>query len=103
VWKRQGYVTDAKGFRSLFPKNDEEWKEAENASLLLAEVTNVLLIPGRRVNEQPWSDGVTAVRLTALKLAASARNKDEDAFMTAGSELNDACYACHKRYAPGVD
>jgi hypothetical protein len=103
VWKRQGYISDAKGLRSLFPKNAEEWKEAENASLLLAETTNILLIPGRRVNEQPWIDGVAAVRDNALRLAASARKKDENAFMEAGAELNDACYSCHKRYAPGVD
>jgi hypothetical protein len=89
--------------RSLFPRDAAEWKEAENASLLLAETTNILLIPGRRVNEQTWSDAVAGVRVTALKLAASARKKDQNAFMEAGSELNDACYACHKRYAPGVD
>lgn len=103
VWKRQGYISDDKGLRSLFPKTAAEWNEAENASLVLAETTNILLIPGRRVNEQPWSDAVAGVRLTALKLAASARKKDENAFMEAGSALNDACYACHKRYAPGVD
>jgi hypothetical protein len=103
VWKRQGYISDAKGLRSLFPKSAEEWKEAENASLLLAETTNILLIPGRRVNEQPWTDAVAGMRETALKLAASARKKDENAFMEAGAELNEACYACHKRYAPGVD
>lgn len=103
IWKRQGYISDDKGVRSLFPKNDAEWKEAENASLTLAELTNVLLIPGRRVDEQPWTDGVAAVRASALKLATLARKKDEGGYMVAGSELNEACYACHKRYAPGVD
>lgn len=103
IWKRQGYISDDKGVRSLFPKNDKEWKEVENASLTLAELTNILLVPGRRVDEQPWTDGVVAVRTTALKLAALARKKDEDGYMLAGSELNEACYACHKRYAPGVD
>jgi len=103
IWKRQGYISDDKGVRSLFPKNDAEWKDAENASLTLAELTNILLIPGRRVDEQPWTDGVAAVRTTALKLATLARKKDEQGYMVAGSELNEACYACHKRYAPGVD
>ena len=103
IWKRQGYISDEKGFRSTFPKNDEEWKEAENASLGLAELTNIMLIPGRRVDEQPWTDGVAQVRGIALKLAATARKKDENAFMEVGSELNEACITCHKRYAPGVD
>ncbi|MEC3951142.1 hypothetical protein [Sphingobium sp. HWE2-09] len=103
VWKRQGYISDDKGVRSLFPKNDAEWKDAENAALTLSELTNILLIPGRRVDEKPWTDGVVAVRTTALKLATLARKKDEEGYMVAGSELNEACYACHKRYAPGVD
>lgn len=103
IWKRQGYISDAKGLRSLNPQNDEEWKAAENASLSLAELTNVLLIPGRRVEAQPWTDSVAEVRKIALKLAETARKKDEEAFMAAGAELNEACYACHKVYAPGVD
>lgn len=103
IWRRQGYISDEKGLRSLFPKNDKEWKEAENAGLSLAELTNVLLIPGRRVEEQPWTDSVAEVRSSALKLAAIARTKNEDAYMAAGSGLNEACYACHKRYAPGVE
>jgi hypothetical protein len=103
IWNKQGFISDEKGFRSLFPKNDEEWKEAENAGLTLAELTNVLLVPGRRVDEKPWADGAAEVRKAALKLAAIARKKDEDAFMEAGVGLNEACYACHKRYAPGVD
>lgn len=103
IWKRQGYISDEKGFRSLFPKDDKEWKEAENAGLSLAEMTNLLLIPGRRVDEQPWTDGVVEVRKAALKLAKIARTKNEDAYMEAGVGLNEACYACHKKYAPGVE
>jgi hypothetical protein len=103
IWNKQGYISDEKGFRSLFPKDDEEWKSAENASLSLAEITNLLLIPGRRVDEQPWTDGVAEVRNAALKLAEIARKKDKDAYMEAGVVLNEACYACHKQYAPGVE
>lgn len=103
IWKKQGYISDDKGVRSLFPKGDKEWKEAENAGFSLAEMTNVLLIPGRRVPEADWDKGVDDVRKAALKLAAIARKKDENAYMEAGLELNEACAGCHKRYAPGVD
>jgi hypothetical protein len=98
IWKRQGYISDEKGFRSLFPKNDEEWKDAENASQSLAEISNVMLIPGRRVDEQAWTDSVVNLRKAALKLAVVARTKNNDAFMNAGVELDEACEACHKRY-----
>ena len=102
IWKRQGYVSDATGLHSLFPKNAEEWKLAENDSISLAEMTNILLLPGRRVDEQAWIDSVAGLRKSALTLAALAHKQDKDAYMEAGVQLNDACSACHTRYAPGV-
>lgn len=103
IWDRQGYISDEKGFRSLFPKNAEEWKKVENGALSLAELTNVLMLPGRRVEDKAWADSVTRLRTTALKIADLTRKKNEDAFMEAGVELNEACYSCHKKFAPGVE
>lgn len=98
LWAWQGYVDDEKGFRSLFPKNDAEWAKAENASLLLAELTNDLLIPGRRIAEPEWDSAVLGVRKVALKAAAAAAKKSEDAYMAAALELDAACEACHLKY-----
>ena len=103
IWKRQGYVSDATGVHSLFPKDAEEWTLAENDAISLAEMTNILLLPGRRVDEQAWIDSVAGVRKSALTLAALTRKQDKDAYMEAGLHLNDACNACHARYAPGVE
>lgn len=103
IWKRQGYMSDATGVHSLFPKNAEEWKLAENDAITLSEMTNILLLPGRRVDEQAWIDSVAGVRKSALALAALTRKQDKDAYMEAGLKLNDACNACHMRYAPGVE
>jgi len=100
IWKRQGYVIDKDGERSLFPKNDQEWEDAESASLALAEMTNVLLIPGRRIAEPAWDQAVEGVRKVALAAAAAAEKQDADAFFKAGGELDEACDACHVRYDP---
>jgi hypothetical protein len=100
VWKRQGYIVDEKGEHSLFPKNDEEWEDAESASLALAEMTNVLLIPGRRVPEPDWDKAVLEVRRVALQAAQAAEKKDPNAFFAAGGALDEACDVCHKRYDP---
>lgn len=102
LWAWQGYVDDEKGFRSLFPKNDAEWAKAENASLLLAEMTNDLLIPGRRIAEPDWDSAVLGVRKVALKAAAAAAKKSEDDYMTAALELDAACEACHLKYNPAM-
>lgn len=100
IWKRAGYITDKTGQHSLFPKNDEEWEEAESGARTLAEVTNVLLLPGRRVPEKEWDQAVEGVRKIALKAAAAAERKDPNAFFAAGGELDDACDVCHIRYDP---
>ena len=100
VWKHQGYIYDAKGERSLFPKNDEEWEDAEHSALLLAEFTNVLLTPPRRVPEAGWDDAVEQVRNVALELAAAAAKRDQATFFEAGNKLDEACDECHKKYDP---
>jgi len=100
VWKRQGFITDKTGEHSLFPKNDEEWEQAESAARTLAEVTNVLLIPGRRVPDPAWDKAVVGVRTVALEAAEAAEKKDKDAFFKAGGDLDVACDVCHVRFDP---
>jgi hypothetical protein len=100
IWKRQGYIIDKNGERSLFPKNDEEWEDAESASLALAEMTNVLLIPGRRVPDPKWDAAVLEVRKVAMQAAAAAEKKDPNAFFEAGGALDEACDVCHVQFDP---
>jgi hypothetical protein len=100
IWKRQGFINDKNGERSLFPKNDEEWEEAESGALTLAEVSNVLLIPGRRVPDPEWDKAVVGVRKVALEAAAAAEKHDKDAFFKAGGDLDEACDVCHVRFDP---
>jgi hypothetical protein len=100
IWKRQGYISDKTGVHSLFPKNDKDWEDAESASRTLAEVTNVLLIPGRRVPDPNWDKAVLEVRKYALESADAAEKKDADAFFKAGSALDEACDVCHKQFDP---
>jgi len=100
IWKRQGYIVNETGEHSLFPKNDEEWEEAESGARTLAEVTNTLLIPGRRVPEADWDNAVIAVRTVALKAAAAAEKHDQKSWFALGGELDEACDACHIKYDP---
>lgn len=100
VWEHAGEVYDSKGWHSLYPKNDLEWEQAESASRTLAEVTNVLLIPGRRIPEPQWDAAVVGVREVALQAADAAEKHDKESYWAAGEALDKACDECHKRYDP---
>lgn len=103
IWERQGFVIDKDGEHSLFPKNDEEWHKAESAAQTLAEVTNTLLVPGRRIPEAEWDKAVIEVRKIAIEAAKAAEKQDKEAFFAAGSKLDAACDSCHARYDPKFD
>jgi hypothetical protein len=100
IWKWQGWKIDAKGEHSLFPKSDADWEQAESGARTLAEVTNLLLLPGRRVAEPEWDDAVAQVYKIALRAADAAEKHDEKAFFDAGGDLDEACDVCHVRYDP---
>jgi hypothetical protein len=101
VWKWQGTVTDAKGEHDLSPKTEDDWYEAESAALTLAEVTNLLMMPNRRVDDPRWDKSVALVRDVALREAAAAAKKDYKTYFEVGGELDGACESCHVHFAPG--
>lgn len=61
---------------------------------------NVLLIPGRCMNQPDWDKAVAGVRRIALQAADAAGKHDNRAFRVAGSALDAACDVCHARYDP---
>jgi hypothetical protein len=101
IWSHQGVIIDRDGEHSLFPENDDEWEEAESASLTLAELTNILLLPERRMDGKEWDQTVDGVRTVALSAAKAAEKHDVAAFHAAGAALDAACEACHQIYSPG--
>lgn len=96
VWSKQGWITDKAGQRSLFPKNDQEWEDAESACLTLSEIITLLMQPGRRVDVPGWDASVLQVRKTALQAADAALKHDEAAFFRFGTAIDEACEGCHR-------
>ncbi|MBO9575414.1 MAG: hypothetical protein J7494_06745 [Sphingobium sp.] len=100
IWKWQGFITDSTGEHALQPKNEKEWTEAESGALTLAEITNILMLPGRRIDDPAWDKAVAGVRDVALRAAEAAKNKNYDKFFEIGGELDAACEACHVKFVP---
>ena len=82
------------------PTTDEQWVAVERAALELAESGNLLLIPGRAVDEAEWSQYSHMLIDTASKAYAAAQAKDIDGVSDAGNVIYEACEGCHKKYMP---
>ena len=126
IWDAVSTESGPKGDIEKAPKTDEEWATLEGQALTLAEVANLLKMPGRVVakpeegssKSQPdapeltpvqieekinkdraaWDKRADALRETAIKAIAAAKAHDKDAVLNVGEEIDNACESCHKVY-----
>ncbi|GFE82336.1 hypothetical protein GCM10011487_43360 [Steroidobacter agaridevorans] len=82
------------------PTTDEQWVSVERAALALAESGNLLLIPGRAVDEGEWSRFSHMLIDTAAQAYAASQAKDIEGVSEAGNAIYEACEGCHKKYLP---
>jgi hypothetical protein len=126
LWDAVGTESGPKGVVEKSPKTDEEWAKVEGDALLLAEVANLLKMPGRHValpeqanqTSQPgapeltpgqieekiakdraaWEKRADALLTTAVKARAAAKAHDKDGLLNVGEEIDNACESCHLVY-----
>ena len=82
------------------PTTDEQWVSVERAALSLAESGNLLLIPGRAVDDEEWSRFSHMLIDTAAQAYTAAQAKDVNGVSDAGNVIYEACEGCHKKYMP---
>ena len=74
VWRRQGWII-GDTVVELFPADDDEdgWHAAESAAFSVAEATNLLLLPGRPLDDdRAWVDASHQLYDAAMKAQAAA-------------------------------
>jgi hypothetical protein len=126
LWDSVGTESGPKGVVEKAPKTDEEWAKIEGDALVLAEVANLLKMPGRHValpeqanvTSQPgapeltpvqieekiakdraaWEKKADALQSTAVKARAAAKAHDKDGLLNVGEEIDNACESCHLVY-----
>jgi hypothetical protein len=102
IWLAQGWLIDAEGTHELFPTDDDGWRYASNAAVTLAEVSNLLLLPGRPPDDDPrWVEASHQLYDAAMQAHETAEVRDKEAFFKAGSAVYEACTSCHSRYVVG--
>jgi mono/diheme cytochrome c family protein len=90
------------------------WEAVDNAAIALAEVTPLLLTPGRRcqngkpvpVDRPDWIKFSTDLLEAARKSYRAAQTRNQEAVSDSTNDLSDACLSCHQVYrdkqAPGA-
>ena len=115
------------GTTTTAPVSDEDWLKVERGILTLAEASNLLKMPrpvapagaeeepadpGKPPPELPpaeiqalidrdrarWNQHADALRTAALASLALVKGRDPEALFKIGSDLDNACEACHLEY-----
>jgi hypothetical protein len=82
------------------------WEAVENSALAIAEVANLLSVPGRKcangldvpVTNPDWAKFVQELRDAGMTAYAAAKTKDQDKMTDAAGVMTTACKNCHDRY-----
>jgi hypothetical protein len=123
VWLAVTTVQNEQGVTETRPQNDEEWHKVRLGAMLLAEASNLLLMPGRRVarpgelSEAPgvelepeemdaliaadrdgWNQHARALHNAALEALQAIDAKDADKLFAVGEQIELACEGCHTQY-----
>jgi len=101
VWDSAGSIITAAGTRELAPTTDEGWKAIEHSAAVVAASGNLLMMPGRAVDNEGWKNIAQGLVDAGLLAQAAAKNQDSDALFDAGGQIYLVCKACHSIYVRG--
>jgi hypothetical protein len=93
-------VVYVNGELTASPKTDDEWLGIQMSALAVAEAGNLLIMPGRAIDNADWVQMSRAMTETAVVVAGAAEARDIEALLRTGGEMYAACTACHAKYAP---
>ena len=83
-----------------------KWEAVENSALAIAEVANLLNLPGRKcangldvpVKNADWIKFVQGLRDAGMTAYAAAQAKNQDKMTDVADVMTTACKSCHDRY-----
>ena len=82
------------------PQTDDDWFNLRIHALGVAEAGNLLMMSPRAKDGGDWMKMSADLNDRAMVVAAAAEKKDLDALLKGGSEMYNACTACHEKYVP---
>ena len=118
LWDSVAVTSTRKGMEEKQPRTDEEWAAVRRHAVTLMESMNLVVMQGRHAappgtkaalgeleseeidhkiaaNRGALIGFAKALRATAGKALTAIDKKDVDGLFAAGSEIDEACEACH--------
>jgi hypothetical protein len=84
---------------SRTPATDEQWKDLQAKTLMLAESANLLMMPGRTRPGQ-WNRDSRQMLDAAWAAFKASKGKDLAGVEAVSDQLYESCVSCHKAYRP---
>ncbi len=101
LWASVGSIITKEGSEDFFPRNEAEWAAVRNATVMIMESGNLLMMGDRAIDDGDWMV-MAADLVDAGKLAYDAAEaQDPDAIFAIGADVYDACNRCHEKYWVG--
>ena len=83
-----------------------KWDAVENSALAIAEVSDLLMAPGRKcangvdvpVGNPDWAKFVQELRDAGTAAYAAAQTKNQDKMTDVAGTMTEACKHCHDKY-----
>lgn len=98
LWDSAGYIITVEGIEDLAPTTDEGWMEVLHAASVLMEAGELLMFPGRSVEEPEWTEFSRAMSRAASFAKDAGLEQDPKALFDAGGTIYQICRACHQQY-----
>ena len=123
VWLAVTAVHTEQGVEETKPQNEEEWNKVRLGAVALAEASNLLLIPGRRVarpgekseapgvelepeemdkliadNRNEWTRRAVALNEAATAALRAIDARDPEKLFELGEQIELACEGCHTEF-----
>ena len=101
-WSSVSIVVDAEGEHENFPEGEEEWERVWAAALALAEYSNLMMMPGRALDQGQWMELSKKFYDVSRKAARIAEDQDALGVLDVGEEIYNVCVECHQQYVPAL-
>jgi hypothetical protein len=84
------------------PQDENEWAAVRRNAVTLAESGNLLMMPGRMIDQGDWMKHVRLLVDAGTAAYKAAEAKNVQALAAVAGPLDASCTSCHKQYRPNV-